>query len=161
MSLRRRAAASFGSCSGVEVWSKKKGRCGARPRGYAGELLTLLIALLLIEPVFRSGQALRPVIQMEIPPPGFDIGPILVLRRTPWEISSSFPWQPIVLAHRSSNCGSAPHHAAPSPEMPCRDTLFRRLGVKVASRGPARPGPTSGATSIGNGTELRGGLCHG
>lgn len=78
------------------------------------------IALLFIKPVFRTGQALRPVVQMEIAPPSLGIGLVPVVRRFPWEISPGFPWPSVLLAHRgppsrhgAAPCGTDPRNALP------------------------------------------------
>jgi hypothetical protein len=101
----------------------------------------LFVALPLVEPVLRPGQAFRPVVQVEITPPGIGIGPILVLRRTPWEISSCFPWQPIVLAHRSSHCARRRTMRHRLPKCPAGTPCFGAFEPRWQVAGPVGPAP--------------------
>ena len=87
----------------------------------------LLIALLLVEPVLGPGQVLRPIVQVEIPPPG--LGRPAPRRPAGPGRSPRFPMAALPVGTlRLPRCGPAPHHAAPYPEMPCRGPVFRPLG---------------------------------
>ena len=117
--------------------------CGKKQRGpQSGAsfylLRTLLISLLLVEPILRSGQVFRPVVQVEIPAPGI-ICRLVLIRACPGEVPAGLPGLPILLAHRAPPLyGSAPHHAAPCHEMPGWGTRIRALRERMASRGPSR-----------------------
>lgn len=72
----------------------------ARNPGLVYLLQTLLISLLLVEPIFRSRQVFRPVVQVEIPAPGI-ICRLVLIRACPGEVSAGLPGLPILLAHRA------------------------------------------------------------
>src|SRR5215212_4113917 len=62
-----------------------------------------LIALLLVEPVLRSGEVLWPIVHVEISPPS-DVGLVIIIQGLPRKISAGFPGPLILLAHSSSHC---------------------------------------------------------
>src|ERR687889_464989 len=63
----------------------------------------LLIPLLLVKPVLRSGQVFRPIINVEISSPGA-VGLIIIIGGLPGKVSAGFPRPLILLAHSSSHC---------------------------------------------------------
>jgi hypothetical protein len=81
---------SAGKTYGAELWFGP-GSCGASEE--------LLVALPLVQPVLRSCQILRPVVQVQLAAPGA-IGLILLVGELPREISTGFPGAVILLAHR-------------------------------------------------------------
>src|SRR4051812_38083733 len=107
--------------------ARKKGPIQIGPTQAGTAPIVSFIALLLVEPVLGTCKVFRPIIQVEIAPPGLGFSLLPIIRRIPWDISPGFPWQPILLAHRSLRCDAAPHHAAPIPELPCRGTGFQPL----------------------------------
>jgi hypothetical protein len=77
---------------------------------------------------------------VELSSPGLGIGLAFRIRHVPRETSPGLPWPPVLIAHTSSlGCGSASHHAAPYPELPCLDPGIGARPTKVASRGPIHP----------------------
>jgi hypothetical protein len=106
------------------------------PAHSSGIASSLFVALLFVEPIFRAREILWPVIQVEITTPG-TIRLIFVVRACPWEVSACVPWLAVLLAHRVLHCGLAPHHAAPSHEMPGGAPGFQPFKASMASRGPS------------------------
>jgi hypothetical protein len=121
---------------------------------------TLLISLLLVEPIFRSGQVFRPVVEVEIPAPGI-ICRLVLIRACPGEVSAGLPGLPILLAHSAPpQYAWTPHHAAPSHEMPGWGTRIRAPRERMASRGPSRVLASQPAVIMAFGDDFRGGVGH-
>jgi len=103
-------------------WEEKgRGRFVLGPAYHIRRPSGLLIALLLVEPVFGTGKVFRPVILVELTPPdGFCL---FVVRCFPGEVSASLPWIAILLAHRV-----------------LRDARYRTMRYQPRNAGPGHPG---------------------
>ena len=99
--------------------------------------LTSFISLLLVQPVLRAGQAFRPVIEVNGPSPTLRPTTIRIVWRTPWKVSTGFPWPPLIMAHSALRSDVAPHHATPSTKCPPDPPFSSPLAVGWQVAGPA------------------------
>jgi FKBP-type peptidyl-prolyl cis-trans isomerase FkpA len=127
----------------------------------ANTLPLLLVSLLFIEPVFRPRQVLRPVVQVQSTPPSVRVFLLRIIRRVPREISSGFPWPPIILAHMRSSAATGhrtmrhpPRNALPGHPVQPRSLHGRKSRADLLKRVPT-------TSKILPGAHFRGGPAHG
>jgi hypothetical protein len=101
---------------------------------YPGTAEQLFVALLLIEPVLRTGQILRPIVQVQLASPGA-VSLILFDWRLPWEISAGFPRPLVLFAHESSAAARrrtmrhhTPKRRAGAPGFPSSELYWQVAG---------------------------------
>jgi hypothetical protein len=145
---------------GREGTTKKAGPIIIRPRSRTGSnQLFLFVALLLVEPVFRAREVLRPVIQVEITTPG-TIRLIFVVRRCPWEVSACVPWLAVLLAHRvlpaagTAPCGTISRNAGRGTRVSALQGLYGKSRAEPSGKS------SNLVISMAFRPKFRGGLGH-